>query len=203
MESTLRSTLRIALLIPALALASGFSAVLATSVKPLTLSEMVKRSPRIIHGTVIETRSQWEDGGTEIYTYVTLAPLEMLKGKAPANGGTVTFRQIGGQVGDRAVYVPGTPRFSPKQEVVVFLTGADRGGYSQVMGIFQGAFRPGAGPARRGGVEGVSPEAIGSLVPDAGTASTGASESPTAGTFDQFLQRIRGMVRDQAEEHAP
>ena len=201
MEPVLRSNHRIALLVPALALIAGFSAALATSVKPLTLSEMVKRSPRIVHGTVVEAHSQWDDGGTLIYTYVTLAPKEMLKGKASAEG-TVTFRQLGGQVGDKASYVAGTPRFAAKQEVVVFLTGQDRGGYPQVMGIFQGAFRP-AGAGRWRGVEGVSPEAIGSLVPDAGTMSPGAAAPPTAGTFDQFLQRIRGLVRDQSEGRAP
>ncbi len=181
--------------------AAGFSAARATSVMPLTLSEMVKRSPRIVHGTVVEAHSQWEEGGTQIYTYVTLAPKEMLKGKSPAAGGTITFRQMGGRVGDRAVYVAGTPRFSAKQEVLVFLTGDDRGGYSQVMGIFQGAFRPTAGAGR--GVEGVSPEAIGSLLPEKGTLSSGAAASPAAGTFDQFLQRIRGLVRDQTEGRAP
>lgn len=181
--------------------AAGLSAALATTVKPLTLSEMVKRSPRIVHGTVVETHSQWEEGGTQIYTYVTLAPKEMLKGKAPAAGETLTFRQMGGRVGDRVIYVAGTPRFSAKQEVLVFLTGDDRGGYSQVMGIFQGAFRPTAGAGR--GVEGVSPEAIGSLVPENETVSSDAGVSPAAGTFDQFLQRIRGLVRDQAEGRAP
>lgn len=189
-------------LVLALAPASGLSVVHATSVKPLTLSEMVQRSPRIVHGTVVEAHSQWEEGGTQIYTYVTLAPKEMLKGKSPA-GEKVTFRQIGGRVGDKAVYVPGTPRFAPKQEVIVFLTGADRGGYSQVMGIFQGAFRPVAGAGRGRGVEGVSPEAIGSLVPEAGTISSGATASPTAGTFDEFLQRVRGLVRAQTEGRAP
>lgn len=196
----MRNLRRIAAFIPAIALAlAAWPVARATTVQALSLSEMVRRSPRIVHGTVVETHSQWEEGGSLIYTYVTLAPKEMLKGKRQDGEATVTFRQIGGVVGDKAVYVPGTPRFSPKQEVLVFLTGSDRGGYSQVMGIFQGAFRPGMVADGRRRVEGVSPDAIGSLAPEGETISSGAAESPASGTFDQFLQRVRKLVREQEE----
>lgn len=178
-----------------LLMAGGAATVHATSVRPLTLSEMVQRSARIVHGSVVATESRWEEGGGRIYTYVTLSPRETLKGQH-SGGGPVIFRQIGGQIGDQAVYVPGTPTFRPKQEVLVFLTGEDGGGYPQIMGIYQGAFRPGAGGRRS--VEGLSPEAVGSLLPEKGSAAPGAAAAPEGGSFEQFMQRIRDLVSAQA-----
>ena len=166
-------------------------------VQPVTLPELVKRSATIIHGTVLDTRSQWEEGGGQIYTYVTLSAREILKG--PRAGATsLTFRQIGGQVGDRVVYVPGTPRFSAKQEVLVFLTGPDSGGYPQVMGIYQGAFRPGSTASGQRGVDALSPAAVTSLLPEKpGVPGKAAVAAPFDGSFADFLQRIRDLAREQ------
>ena len=170
----------------------------ATQVQPLTLPELVQRSATIVHGTVQETHTAWEDGRARLYAYVTVSPLELMKGNSPA-GRTITFRQLGGRDGDRIVYVPGTPRFSPKQEVLLFLTGNDGAGYPQVMGIFQGALRPasGAGGLRR--VEGITPGAAGSLLPEkAKGPGQPAPASVLGGSFGDFMERIRILVRDQA-----
>lgn len=167
----------------------------ATTVQPLTLPEMVQRSTTIVHGTVQEIHTGWEDGRARLYTYVTLSVAEFLKGGGPAQK-AIVFRQLGGRDGDQIIYVPGSPRFAPKQEVLLFLTGDDAGGYPQVMGIFQGAFRPVSGAERR--VEGVAPGALASITPSrGGGAGPSPPTSPLEGSFNDFLQRIRDLVKEQ------
>jgi len=163
----------------------------------VALPELVRRSATIVHGTILATRCESEAGGARIYTYVTVSGKEFLKG-GPGQGNTVIFRQLGGQVGDQVVYVPGTPRFMAKQEVLLFLTGDDAGGYPQVMGIFQGALRPvlGSGGERR--VEPFGPEGGVSLLADSSTGGQG-SRSPLGGGFGDFLERIRGLVKAQSK----
>ncbi|PYQ12925.1 MAG: hypothetical protein DMH00_05355 [Acidobacteria bacterium] len=172
----------------------------ATLVQPVTLPELVKRSTTIVHGTVQETKSQWEEGGGQIYTYVTVSSREFLKGGSP-DGTSVTFRQVGGQVGDQVVYVPGTPRFHAKEEVLVFLTGKDKGGYPQVMGIFQGAYRPVPGASGERRVVGLTPDALTSILPEKARAQAQPEKAlpaqPLGGSFTDFLQRIRDLVQEQ------
>ena len=177
--------------------AAAMSLVRATQVQPVTLPELVKRSTSIVHGTVLEARSQWEEGGGEIYTYITVSTREFLKGGRPG-GKTVTFRQLGGQVGDQVIYVPGTPEFRAKQEVLLFLTGDDRAGYPQVMGIFQGAFHPVPGPGGEWRVGGFLPGAEATLLPDPPPGQGRTPDSPVRGSFPGFMQRIRDLVKTQA-----
>ena len=176
----------------------------ATVVQPLTLPEMVQRSTTIVHGTVQETHTAWEDGKARLYTYVTVSASEFLKGGG-AGQKTITFRQIGGRDGNQVIYVPGSPQFGPKQEVLLFLTGDDAGGFPQVMGIFQGAFRPVRGRSGERRIEGIAPGAVTSLLPEKAKGSAPAeSPSPLEGSFEGFLGRIRSLVEDQAAHpHRP
>ncbi len=177
--------------------------VRSTTVQPVSLSELIRRSTTIVHGTVQETHTQWEDGGARLYTYVTVSAIEILKGENPASK-SVTFRQIGGRDGDRMVYVPGSPRFAAKQEVLLFLTGDDAGGFPQVMGIFQGAFRPVAGPGGTRRVAGLSAETDRAILPEPAAGGAGSSPaSPVGENFGDFLERIRHLVKEQAAGRQP
>jgi hypothetical protein len=192
LRSPYRATLWI---VPAVLLLAPHPGVRATTVQAQTLPELVQRSTRIVHGTVQETHVAWEGGHARLYTYVTVVPREVLKGPS-ASAGVITFRQLGGRDGDQVIYVPGTPRFSPKQEILVFLTGEDSGGYPQVMGIFQGAFRPALGPEGIQRVEGLTPATAGSLVPDKPGAS-GRAGPVLGGSFSDFMERVRTLVQQQ------
>ena len=195
--------IRIGALISMMGLALSVSpAVRATTVEPVSLSELVRRSATIVHGTVQETHTQWEDGGGRLYTYVTVSANEILKGENPG-ARSVTFRQFGGRDGDRMVYVAGTPRFAPKQEVLLFLTGNDAGGYPQVMGIFQGAFRPVGGPGGTRRVAGLSADTGRAILPDPPEGKGASPLSPVGGSFGNFLERIRGFVKEQAAGTRP
>jgi hypothetical protein len=170
----------------------------AAMVQPVALPELVQRSATIVHGTILATRCEAEAGGARIYTYITVSGSEFLKG-GPAQGNTLVFRQIGGQVGDQVIYVPGTPRFTAKQEVLLFLTGDDAGGYPQVMGIFQGALHPVLGKGGERRVQPLGPEGGVSLLADSSVGG-GPGRSPLGGGFSDFLERIRGLVRAQAKD---
>jgi hypothetical protein len=175
--------------------------VRATLVQRLSVPELVQRSTTIVHGTVQETHIDWEGGRARLYTYVTISAAEFLKGAAPGRK-TITFRQLGGRDGDTIVTVPGSPRFSLKEEVLLFLTGDDAGGYPQVMGIFQGAFRPVPGRGLARGVEGLTAGAAASLRPDPGRGAA-APAPPLPASFDGFLGLIRNLVREQAQDSHP
>lgn len=202
-ERSLRYSRPIAafLLLAGLAAAST-GRCLATLVQPVALPELVKRSTTIVHGTVLETRTESEAGGAQIYTYITVSGREFLKG-GPPQGASITFRQIGGQVGDQVVYVPGTPRFHQKQEVLLFLTGDDAGGYPQVMGIFQGALQPVSGPGGDRRVQGLGPEGNTSLLPEKAHEAVDEKAPVLGGSFNDFLQRIRDLVKKQAGGSRP
>jgi hypothetical protein len=174
----------------------------ATMVQPVALPELVKRSATIVYGTVLETRTESESGGAQIFTYITVSGREFLKG-GPPQGTSITFRQIGGQVGDQVIYVPGTPRFHQKQEVLLFLTGEDGGGYPQVMGIFQGALRPVSGSGGERRVEGLGPEGNTSLLPEPAQGAGSGKTPALGGSFTDFLQRIRDLVKAQASGPTP
>jgi hypothetical protein len=195
---------RVAALISMIGLTLLLSPVVrATTVEPVTLPELVRRSATIVHGTVQQTNTQWEEGGARLYTYITVSAIEILKGDNPA-ARSVTFRQLGGRDGDRMVYVPGSPRFAAKQEVLLFLTGDDAGGFPQVMGIFQGAFRPVAGPGGTRRVAGLSAETDRGILPEPAAGGAGAPPaSPVGENFGDFLGRIRHLVKEQSAGPRP
>jgi hypothetical protein len=115
-----------------------FSASLAsaTSVRKFSLQELTKKSSAIVLAKVEDSYSRWEN--KEIYTYSTLRVLEAVKGAKDQT--TVTIRQLGGRVDNIESIVPGMPKFSRGDEVVVFLTQKDAAGYPWVMGLEQGKY---------------------------------------------------------------
>lgn len=110
----------------------------ATSVQRLSLGDLAVKSATIAVARVEDSSSRWDDGGKEIYTYITLRVTDPVKGAKRHD--TITVRQIGGQVGSIASIVPGTPAFRAGEEVVVFLTAKDRSGHPWVLGLQQGKY---------------------------------------------------------------
>jgi len=124
----------LALAVTAFAFAATAS---ATSVVKLSLKDLAKKSDAIVLARVDDQYSRYEQN-KEIFTYYTLHVLEPVKGAK--NEQTITIRQIGGIVDNIASIVPGTPRFTNGEEVVVFLTQKDATGYPWVMGLQQGKY---------------------------------------------------------------
>ena len=109
----------------------------ATVEVPVEFGEMVRGSQLVVHGRVIETRSQQTGDRRSIETVVTLSVTEALKGQP---GSEVTFRMPGGEVGRYRRVMVGVPRFAAGDEVVVFLRGSAPA-LPTVFGLSQGLFR--------------------------------------------------------------
>ena len=90
----------------------------ALTVKPLTFAELVQESSAVVHGRVIEVRSQWTADRGAIESLVVVEVATYMKG---ALGDRVTVRVAGGQVGKFVNIIPGAPRFTEGDRVVLFL----------------------------------------------------------------------------------
>ena len=89
----------------------------ATVVIQAPLHEMTQRSHVVVHATVEETGPvEGEEG--RILTLTRLKVIDGIKGAKA--GDTVTIYQVGGQLGDRVMQIPGVSEFKPGEEVVFF-----------------------------------------------------------------------------------
>jgi hypothetical protein len=109
----------------------------ATVLLPAEFREIVAGSQVIVHGRVIDVRSEWVDNSSRIESLVTVQPAAFYRG-APA--ASITFRTPGGQVGRYKSVMVGAPEFRVGDEAVLFLrTGGS--GPPQIFGLNQGLFR--------------------------------------------------------------
>jgi hypothetical protein len=109
----------------------------ATVIVPIEFRELVTIAPVIVHGRVVDVRSEWVDGRRAIETFVTIQADEYLKGNL---GETVILRVPGGQMGRYRTVFVGAPEFRDGDEVVLFLKHAGPS-YAYIIGLSQGAFR--------------------------------------------------------------
>jgi hypothetical protein len=109
----------------------------ATQYVPVDFREMVTASEAIVHGHVVDVRSEPTRDRLMVVTYVTLDVAEHLKGTFRDS---VTFRVPGGQVGRYRRIIVGAPQFERGDEVVLFLS-ARGPSVPYVFGLSQGVFR--------------------------------------------------------------
>src|SRR5262249_14982784 len=88
---------------------------------------MTAVSDAVVHAKVLSATSGWGKGGGQIFTAVTLRPIETWKGD-PASEITVVVP--GGSIGELSQTVSGMATFDVGEEVVVFLRVKSRGVYS-------------------------------------------------------------------------
>lgn len=121
----------------------------ATTLLKLTMDDLVDRSERIVQGEVVKLEAKEEQG--RIVTYITLDVQDTLKG--PADEQTISFRVLGGRMGDLVTIVHGTPQFSAGEQVLVFLEQpvSKKGPKLPlvVTGMAQGKFSISAGPDQK------------------------------------------------------
>jgi hypothetical protein len=88
---------------------------------PLSDEELARRSPAIVRARVVgqETRIVSRDGEDAVLTVTRFQPLEIFKGTFPSDVFEVALP--GGVLGDVASWVPGTPAFAARGEVILFL----------------------------------------------------------------------------------
>ena len=124
-------------------LAATFHSADATSVKKMTVANLIHYGDKIIVGRVTAV-SDGFDAKNLPYTDITVAVNESLKGNA---NGNYTFRQFGlmapREIGGRTyvgVSPDGFPRFVTGEDVVVFLYKKTALGFQSSAGLMQGKF---------------------------------------------------------------
>jgi hypothetical protein len=110
---------------------------LATVLVPADFREVAVGSQIIVHGRVVDVRSEWVEGNSRIDSFVTVAASAFYRGNPTQ---TVTFRVPGGQVGRYRAVMVGAPTFTVGEEAVVFLK-TDGPAVPNVFGLNQGVFR--------------------------------------------------------------
>jgi len=107
----------------------------ATSMIRLSMEQLSQGAEAIVLGTVANQVSAWNDQHTSIYTDVTVAVEETVKGSP---GEAVTFRVNGGEVDGMGMRTSVDPVFKDGQRVIVFLHTEDS--TARVLGLEQGKF---------------------------------------------------------------
>ena len=98
----------------------------AATYMPLSDAELAKKSPVIVRAQVLSQelahRPGGDNGADALFTVTTLRVLESLKGTELLPGDSFRMELPGGEEGSTAYWIPGTPRFSPGGETVLFLS---------------------------------------------------------------------------------
>lgn len=169
----------------------------ATSAIPLSVEDLVANSSTIVHGTVVSTRSHWNEDRSLIVTDVTLRVTSLLRGPAARE---VVITQPGGSVGKLGVEIPGASAFRPGEETILFAR-IDGQGNLHPTGLDQGRF-PVTTDARTGrkvvrGLAAFEGRADGQVTIKGSPAAPGATPELAApgGELEDFLGQIRELVR--------
>lgn len=119
------------------------SAAHATTIVPMSFTELVNASAAVVYARVADVRGQWTEGRRGIESLVTVDVLAPFKG---APGERLTFAVAGGQAGRYINLLPGAPKFTAGDLVVVFLT--SRGPQMPIAtGFSQGIYRVSRDPS--------------------------------------------------------
>jgi hypothetical protein len=114
----------------------GVSFVDATTIQKLSFDWLIREADVIVRGRVENLKSQQAVAGRSIATVVAVSVEKQFKGSPVSS---ITIEQPGGSMGDIAQGVPGSPQFSPDEDVFLFLKRKGRGTF-EVIGGKQGKF---------------------------------------------------------------
>src|ERR1700751_2445899 len=118
-------------------LAVGSASVHATALKRMSLSELSSAAHVVIRARCVSNSTRWESG--EIWTFTIFDVEETWKGSASPQ---MKVRLLGGRAENLTSTVSGIPRFSPGEEVVLFLERTPAQDFS-IVSWMQGTFRIG------------------------------------------------------------
>ena len=164
----------------------------ATVVLPIEFRELVTSAAVIVHGRVVDVRSEWVDGRRAVETFVTIEAAEYLKGNL---GSRVTFKVPGGQLGRYRTVLVGAPIFGVGDDVFLFLK-SNGPSFPFIIGLTQGVFRVASDPDSGGQV--VTPPAL--------VGKTGVDSEPIVrgdpGRRPVAIDAFRDVVRQALSERA-
>jgi hypothetical protein len=169
----------------------------AMKVVAVGIEEMVARADRIFVGRCVEARSEVDAAHGVVATRYTFSVSRSVKGQV---GGTVTFRQYGGQAGKRRTAVAGVPVYRLGEEVVLFLKPDSEWGLTSPVGMFQGRYgvATDAASGRRTVVQDAyAPHLSGEALSRAARALSKPVRLSREGRMDleDFVGLIEGMVK--------
>lgn len=117
------------------------SSSLASSFYAQPVPNSIRDAPVIVRGKAGASRSGWgtdPDGTKRIYTYTDIEPTEVFKGEA--SGNPITIRDLGGEMGDVGLHVPGASQYTKGEDIVVLLRERNGDGAFDVQGMMMGKF---------------------------------------------------------------
>ncbi|MDA8019238.1 MAG: hypothetical protein MPN21_17495 [Thermoanaerobaculia bacterium] len=103
----------------------------ATTLKRMSVEKLAATNTSVTIGTVVESRSYWNEGGTFILTDVVIEPDAVLKGQA-VRGSRMVLTLMGGQVDDLATVIVGGASFELGKSYVIFSSVSDLPGAPSV-----------------------------------------------------------------------
>lgn len=112
-----------------------------TSFYPVPFPTRVDDAPYVVRGTVIRSQPDWSisrDGKKRIYTFTELQVEEVLKGSL--NERVITVKELGGEKDGVGLEIPGTAKFSPGEDIVLFLSARDHDQAFEVRGMSTGKY---------------------------------------------------------------
>ena len=171
----------------------------ALTVVPRTFAELVGLADWVLIGTVTQVTSAVEAKGERIYTYVTLADLEVIKGEW--HDTEYVLRVSGGVVDQRGEVYPGLPQFEEGKRYVLFIQG-NFSALFPVVGLHQGVFRVEWDPTRQQTVvwplsDDARPKTYGGLPLEEARESM---LSAAGVTVEAFVQHIHAQLRVLSQE---
>jgi hypothetical protein len=115
----------------------------STTLVRMSVAQMTRAAQLVVRARCVNNSTAWDHG--EIWTFSTFAVEETWKHSAAAAANAnlnsyLTVRLLGGTVGNLNSVISGVPRFTPGEEVVLFLERSPNGDYSVVSWV-QGTFR--------------------------------------------------------------
>jgi hypothetical protein len=108
----------------------------ATTVVKMDLATLVKRAESIVQGRVEQVYVEWDATRSLAFTYASVRVDDPMKGERRR---TVLIRQLGGKVGALNLFIAGMPKFTPGDDVILFLKDQQDGTF-QVLGLNQGKY---------------------------------------------------------------
>jgi hypothetical protein len=124
-------------LVCALAAAGAHASMM---VKPMTLDEVTAEAQHVVHAVVTDVASGRDEHGVPA-TWTTFAVVDTVKGP---HASTLTIKQYGVSqpLDDGTILrLAGVPTYAVGEEVVLFLRGTSRSGFTSPVGLGQGAYR--------------------------------------------------------------
>jgi len=117
----------------------GSSAAQATTVLPMTFSQVVAGAEVVAIGVVSAVEATWDEEREMPFMEVTVSDIDAVKGQV--GNGQLTLRLLGGPAPNGlTLRVSGMPQFAVTQQVVVFST-RDDGRPCPLVGWWQGLYR--------------------------------------------------------------